>query len=265
MDENIKNHNMTVPKHFRITLFLLLSLYSIAGFGYPTPKKKNVYVLVHGAWHGGWCWQKMTMLLREQGHEVHTPTLTGLGERSHLLNPNIDLNTHIQDVVSLFEFEDLTDVILVGHSYAGMVITGVAEKIPGRIRQLVYLDAFLPEDGKALRDYVPPSPPPTGEASWRVKAFTDAKGFGVTDPKDIAWVNSRLTDQPGKTMGQPVRVFGVADKIQKSFILLSNSPWFIEASERAQRKGFTLFKLPDAGHDGMITKPKELTGILVKL
>ena len=104
--------------------------------------KRATFVLVHGAWYGGWCWKKVTSRLTSAGHTVYTPTLTGLGERRHLVNEGIDLDTHIQDIVSMIEFEDLNDIILVGHSYAGFVISGVADKIPGRIRKIVYLDAM---------------------------------------------------------------------------------------------------------------------------
>src|SRR5437879_1752139 len=104
------------------------------------------FVLVHGAWHGGWCWKKLTPLLRSNGHDVFTPTLTGLGERAHLANQAIDLTTHIEDVVSTLDYEDLRGVILVGHSYGGIVISGVADRIPARIGCVVYLDAFVPED-----------------------------------------------------------------------------------------------------------------------
>lgn len=107
------------------------------------------YVLVHGAWHGGWCWQRVTPLLRAAGHEVFTLTLTGLGERSHLANPEIDLNTHIQDVVNVLEYEDLRKVILVGHSYGGMVITGVTDRAAERLAHVVYLVARV--DNSAAR------------------------------------------------------------------------------------------------------------------
>jgi pimeloyl-ACP methyl ester carboxylesterase len=109
-----------------------------------------VFVLVHGGGHGGWCYQPVARRLRAQGHEVHCPTLTGVGERSHLLAASINLDTHITDVVALLDFEDLSEVILVGHSYGGMVITGVADRALGRVGQLVYLDAAIPHDGEAL-------------------------------------------------------------------------------------------------------------------
>jgi pimeloyl-ACP methyl ester carboxylesterase len=114
------------------------------------------HVLVHGAWHGGWCWRKVTPLLRAAGHEVYTPTLTGLGERVHLGGPHIDLEMHIQDIVNVLEYGDLRDVILTGHSYGGMVITGVAERAADRLSHLIYLDAFVPSNGESLLGYMPP-------------------------------------------------------------------------------------------------------------
>ena len=113
-----------------------------------------MFLLIHGAWHGGWCWKKVTPLLRAAGHEVCTPTLTGLGERAHLLSAEVTLDTHVQDVVGVLEYEDLRDVVLVGHSYGGMVITGVVDRAADRLAHLVYLDAFVPQDGQALADLV---------------------------------------------------------------------------------------------------------------
>jgi pimeloyl-ACP methyl ester carboxylesterase len=113
------------------------------------------FVLVPGSYHGGWCWKKVTPLLTNHNHIVYTPALTGLGERSHLLREDIDLSTQILDIIQVFEYEDLYDVILVGHSYGGMVVGGVAEKIPDRIRRLVYLDGYIPEDGKTAFDLIP--------------------------------------------------------------------------------------------------------------
>jgi pimeloyl-ACP methyl ester carboxylesterase len=112
----------------------------------------STFVLVHGSWHGGWCWRKVTPLLRLAGHEVYTPTLAGLGEHAHTLSREVNLETHIMDVVNLMQFEDLKDVILVGHSMGGMVIAGAANASPDRIRQLVYLDAVTPSDGQSLFD-----------------------------------------------------------------------------------------------------------------
>ena len=123
--------------------------------GLPKTQNPATYVLVHGAWHGSWCWKRVRKGLRDTGHQVFTPTLTGLGERSHLNSAAVNLSTHIADVVNLLRWEDLSDVILCGHSYGGTVITGVADRIPERIRTLVYLDAFVPEDGECLFDLAP--------------------------------------------------------------------------------------------------------------
>ena len=116
---------------------------------------KPVFVLVHGAWHGGWCWQRVTPLLRAAGHEVYAPTLTGLGERAHLADHKIDLVSHVADIAGLLEMEDLEQVVLVGHSYAGMVITGVADRAAARLKRLVYVDAFLPAHGQCVLDFWP--------------------------------------------------------------------------------------------------------------
>jgi pimeloyl-ACP methyl ester carboxylesterase len=218
------------------------------------------FVLVHGAWHGGWCWRKLAPLLRAAGHEVFAPTLTGLGERAHLLTPAIDLDTHIEDVVALLEFEDLHDVTLVGHSYAGMVIAGVAGRAHGRLRQLIFVDAFLPEDGRAMVDYAPL--PPGTDDGWKVPP--PATTFGVEDPDVAAWLQARLRDHPLRTLTQPVRVDeGVIRSLQPSYVHCSAAPWFAAAATRAARAGFRVHALPTAGHDVMLTQPEALARVLL--
>jgi pimeloyl-ACP methyl ester carboxylesterase len=162
------------------------------------------FVLVHGAWHGGWCWKKVTPLLRAAGHAVYTPTLMGLGERVHLLSPDIDLATHITDIVNVIEYEDLHEVILVGHSDAAMVITGVAQCVPGRLAHLVYLDALFPmEEDRSWAALVRRHQPAiaamadaqireSGER-WLLPPPSGEMLFGITDPTDWEWVRSRLT------------------------------------------------------------------------
>src|SRR6202167_6610182 len=118
------------------------------------------FVLVQGAWIGGWYWRPITQTLRKSGHEAYAPTLTGLGERIHLMSPSINLDTHVADVVNLIEWEELSDIVLVGHSYGGMVVTGVADALPDRVRSLVYLDAFVPKNGEALLNFLPAGGPP---------------------------------------------------------------------------------------------------------
>ena len=136
------------------------------------------FVLVHGAWIGGWCWRPNAQALRKAGHEVFTPTLTGLGERSHLMNPSINLDTHIADIVNVIKHEELSDVVLVGHSYGGMVVTGVADALADKIRSLVYLDAFVPESGQALVDLAPPEPKPQAASDYTL-APLPAAVFGA--------------------------------------------------------------------------------------
>lgn len=230
-----------------------------------------VFVLVHGAWHGGWCWKKVRPLLERHGYQVFTPTLTGLGERAHLLSEAIDLDTHVQDIVSVLECEDLSNVVLVGHSYAGMVITGVADRAASRIRQLVYLDAFFPENGKALSDYTrrpsAPATPPRTPADWRVPPRSTPEEFGVRAPEDIAWVRARLGPQSVRTFAQPVHLSGpIAAHIARAYVLLTDdSPWFVEAAERAQREGLAHRKLLGGGHDAMISEPDKVVAVLTEL
>ncbi len=169
------------------------------------------YVLVHGGWFGGWCWDKVVPLLQAAGHTVYTPTLTGLGDQAAFLTPAVGLDTHIQDVVNLVETNDLQQVILVGHSYSGMVITGVADCIPGRIAHLVYLDAVVPRDGQSLADtapiigtYLRREANKNGDG-WRVNPPRGG-AFGITQEPDASRVRSKVTPQSLKTFLQPVQI-----------------------------------------------------------
>ena len=238
-----------------------------------TSEMPATFVLIHGAWHGGWCWKKVRPLLQSAGHIVHTPTLTGLGERAHLNLPEVDLDTHIEDVIQMLEYEDLRDVILVGHSYAGMVITGVAAKAPERLAQVVYLDAFLPEDGKCLNDY---SIGAGGYAEnvrqngdgWRLPfaGTLTLQMLGITDPDDVAWMGPRMVDQPYRTFTQVVRVPPESGKkVRRVYLLSSDRKHYLEAAKRAQAQGFHVLKVPGAGHDVMVTQPRELVDALITL
>jgi pimeloyl-ACP methyl ester carboxylesterase len=163
------------------------------------------YVLVHGGAHGGWCYQKVARLLRQAGHEVSTPTMTGLGERSHLLSGDVDLDLHIRDIVAVLHYDDLRDVILVGHSYGGMVITGVGDRAADRVGRLVYLDAATPVNRQSLVDVAGPIIEATRPAGTVVDGVEvvllpspDAGMFyGVTDPDDLVWMAERLAPIPG--------------------------------------------------------------------
>jgi len=225
--------------------------------------RPRTFVLVHGARHGGWCWTRLAPLLRAAGHSVFTPTLTGLGERAHHIAQSVDLAMHVQDVVALLACEDLRDVILVGHSYGGMVVSGVAALEPSRVAQLVYLDAFLPDQGKAVRDYAPL--PPARADGWRVPPPATAQQFGITDESDVAWVNSRLGDQPLGTFTQPACGSAAPNVSRQAFIQCSEAPWFVEAAERSKRRGFDYHALLSAGHDAMLSQPKELAEIFLSL
>lgn len=227
-----------------------------------TRQASRTFVLVHGAWHGGWCWKKVVPLLASAGHRVIAPTLTGLGERSHLLTPEVDLDTHIKDITAVFHFEDVHDAILVGHSYGGMVVAGVAPSVITRLAGVVYLDAFLPEDGKALHDYVALRAP---DDVWRLPVPGAPPRFGVKDPGDVTWMEARLTDQPRRAMTQPVRIAAdVSTRVPHTFILCTKANQFVTAAERAKQRGFRYRELLSAGHDAMITQPGELVKLLVE-
>ena len=168
------------------------------------------YVLVHGGGHGGWCYAKVKQRLEVAGHQVFAPSLTGLAERTHLLSPSVDLDMHVTDVVQLLYYWDLRDVILVGHSYGGMVITGIADRATDRVGKLVYLDAANPRNHESLLDVAGPvieSVRPMGEVVDGVElvllpATGAAAFYGVTDPSDVAWMDERLTGHPWRCFEQ---------------------------------------------------------------
>ena len=229
----------------------------------------GTYVLVHGAWHGGWCWAKVARLLRDAGHEVYTPTLTGLGERAHLARPEVDLETHIQDVVAMLEAEELRQVTLVGHSYGGMVISGVAARTTGRIGHLVYLDAFVPETGKSLLDYLGERAASMREAAaangegWKLPSFPPER-FGVTSQRDTEWLTKHLVAQPLKTFEQPLPAAG-GDKLKRSYIYCSKpaTGTFDQFAERLRDDRKWSFHDVKNGHDAMVTAPGEIAKILM--
>jgi pimeloyl-ACP methyl ester carboxylesterase len=233
------------------------------------------YVLVHGGGHGGWCYQRVARLLRSAGHEVYTPTLTGLGERSNLLSPRIDLDLHIADVVAVLHYEDLHDVVLVGHSYGGMVITGVADRAADRIGRIVYLDAANPVNGQSLVDVAGPimrATRPAGQVVDGVELVllpSPEAGlfFGVTDPDDVAWMADRLTGHPWRCFEQPLQL---ANEIalwaipQYHIVCSSTVPTRDpELMEKARAAG-RLWEI-DTGHDLMITEPQAVANALQQI
>jgi pimeloyl-ACP methyl ester carboxylesterase len=187
----------------------------------------QTFVLVHGAWHGGWCWRRVADRLRGGGHTVYTPTLTGLGERSHLMRAGIDLKTHIADIVNVMKWERLTDVVLCGHSYGGFVISGVAEQMASAIRSIVFLDAFVPRDGEALQDLTSAAVQEGIRASLQRGDIgmppRSAAAFGVNDA-DRAWVDSLCGPQPIGTLTDKIVLTGARDRIaRKSYIRAKSS------------------------------------------
>ena len=233
------------------------------------------FVLVHGGRHGGWCWRPVAQRLRAAGHEVLTPTLTGLGDRSHLLDRSIGLNTHVQDLVAAVEFEDLTDVVLVAHSYGGMPVSGAMEFLAERIRYVVYLDAHLPRTGESIFDLNGPERAAamidladrTGEG-WYIPAG-DAARYGVTDPADAAWLNARMTAQPLRTYQEPSGVTSTAWRHPGLFVECVPSSLEMHLIERTKQRAevdpvFDHVVLPTA-HNAMVTAPQALTDLLLAL
>jgi pimeloyl-ACP methyl ester carboxylesterase len=258
-------------RSFYILLFLVVSVFNVnAQFA----DKQPVFVLIHGAFHGGWCWQGVTKELRARGDLVYTPTLSGLAERKNTLNDKIDLNTHIDDIVNFIIEEDLHDVILVGHSYAGAVIAGVADRIPERLSKLVFLDAMLMENGQSALDVSPDD-----IRAYFIKAAMDydqglsipfftSDFFGVTNAADIKWVNDRLTNQPFRTFSQPlVLKHPYGNHLPLTYIactepeLRAIKPFADKAKTSKDWKYLEL----KTGHDAMITMPVQLSDMLQSL
>ncbi len=229
------------------------------------------FVLVPGMWHGGWSWKKVTPLLRATGHEVYVTTLTGVGERSHLRHPDIDMNTHIQDVVNVLEYEDLYGVMLVGHSLGGIMAPAVAERIPERLAHVINLDGEIPIDGKSTKEILPDlwsdfrhSAQASGDEWW---ASPPDWTFGVTGT-DLEWMKSKLTAHPLKTWETPFSLTNqIARSIPRTFIHCTEG---VSQEERENQErnctqmGWQYRMLP-TGHDAMITAPQELTKLLLEL
>ena len=225
------------------------------------------FVLVHGGWAGGWQWWEVASLLRAAGHEVFTPTLTGLGERVHLASPNVGLDTHIQDILMVLEYEELRDVILVGYSYSGMVITGVAERAPERLAHLVYLDAYVPRDGESLLDMLGP------DAAAFIEQAAQAYGDGWRIPHDPPDA-PRRTPHPLKTGQQPVSLTNPsAAALPRTFIYCTQDKEAMgpvgapitQAAERARSDGRWRYRELQTGHSPWETAPRELASLLLEV
>lgn len=238
--------------------------------------RKSTYVLVHGGGHGGWCYQRVAAILRAAGHQVYTPTMTGVGERTHLLTADTGLETHIIDIDNVLRYEDLRHVILAGHSYGGAVITGVADRALDRVEQLVFLDAALPMNGESIADASP---------GIRAVALADTRTvngielilwpdnpisraiYGITDDGDWAWARERLSPHPWRTFLEPLRLQNVdaVARLPRTLINCTSTmrTWTGESRIR-HLAGDRVWQI-DTGHDLMITEPEKTAALLLQL
>jgi len=228
------------------------------------------FVLVHGAWHGGWCWGQVAGILRGRGHTVLTPTQTGLGERSHLISKSITLDTFVDDIVNVLKWEDLNDVVLVGHSFGGNALSGTADRMPERIRRLVYLDSVMLESGQS-----PFSVLPAEVRDARMKAAQDSSGglsipappaasFGVHDPAQAAWLDAHLTPHPLSAFASPLNLKNkVGNGLPATYIVCVDPVYGpLQASrDWVKRHGMKVAEIR-TGHDAMVTAPEGLAELL---
>ncbi|MCT9813200.1 alpha/beta fold hydrolase [Acidovorax sp. Be4] len=232
---------------------------------------RKTFVLLHGAFHGGWCWAPVAERLRAQGHRVFTPTFTGVGERAHLLSPTVDLNTFIQDVTAMVEAEELRGITLVAHSFGGYVASGVIDRIPERIASAIYLDAPMGSNGVSVLGEAPADVRQARLAAadvingTRVITPPSSTAFGLSDVAQVAWVNRRMTPMPLRAYEMPLALSGPpGGKLPKCFIrcvdpALPN----IEPSARYAREHGWNYSELQTGHDAMVSMPDKLAEMLV--
>jgi pimeloyl-ACP methyl ester carboxylesterase len=224
------------------------------------------FVVAHGAWSAGWGWKKMHPLMAKRGHRLITPTLTGLGERAHLARPDIDLDTHIADMLGVLEFENLTGVNLIGHSYGGMVATGAADRARARIARLIYIDAFAPDHGDSVIDLLP--------ELARAQRKPSSDGFIPPVPmppdtaaEDRAWADPLRRSQPAKTFEQKLKLQNGALTLARHYIYCArNAPddRFRHFYERAKRENWGAYEI-DSSHNPHITCPEVLADLLTRI
>jgi pimeloyl-ACP methyl ester carboxylesterase len=226
-----------------------------------------LFVVAHGAWNAGFAWKKMHPLMQARGHRLLTPTYTGLGERAHLARPDIDLDTHVADILGVLEFEDLSGLNLIGHSYGGMVATGVADRARARIKQLIYIDAFVPNHGDSAIDLLPPATRvqrQAGEDGWRIPPAPMPPDTG---PEDVAWCMPRRMPQPAKTFEQKLRFRNGPLTLPRHYVYCArHSPddRFRPFYERARRDGWGAYEI-DSSHNPHITCPEVLAELLMRI
>jgi len=235
----------------------------LAGAASAHAQASHTFVLVHGAWHGSWCWQRVVPLFEAHGHRAEAPCLAGVGERIEELSDQITLDTHIDNVVDLLTSRNIWNAVLVGHSYAGAVITGVADRVPQRLRRLVFLDAVILESGQSLGL-------PMGRDPRRPAAIPPphASAFGIPDPADLAWVQSNLTPHPARTFEPPLILQNPVGNGIKCIYIACNRPAMMQHAlfrRMAQiNLGWQILDLP-TGHDAMVTAPGPLVDMLERI
>jgi pimeloyl-ACP methyl ester carboxylesterase len=239
--------------------------------------KLRTFVLVHGAWHGGWCWRRVADVLRTRGHRVFAPSLTGLGDRAHLFSKDISLQTHVEDILLVVEAEELSDFVLVGHSYGGLVISGVADALRERVSRYVYLDACVPRDMSpgASFGWSDNDTPEKREARLK-SVHEEGKGvalpapppsaFAVTQPSDVAWLQRHLRPMPVRTyIGTFTFKNSGSTGLKRTYIAAITPPYalLVPTHNRIRGDNTWSFTTIEAGHDSMVTAPDELASLLM--
>lgn len=226
---------------------------------------RKTFILVPGAFSGAWCWRRVSDRLEKQGHKVYALSLSGLGDRSHLLSKDINLDTHITDIANLVEWEDLTDICLVAWSYGGYPASGALERIGNRVSSIVWVDALKPSDGQSFRDEVPFK---AEDGAISIPAPKAVRPDAYQDPKDAAWFLSKATPQPIGTWLQPVKLSGAREKVaKKTYIRLPKFPMAALDKASADCKAdtsWTVLENTTSGHPVMINEPDWLTDVLLK-
>jgi pimeloyl-ACP methyl ester carboxylesterase len=229
----------------------------------------KTFLVCHGAWSAGWAWKEMHPLMQAAGHRLVTPSYTGLGERVHLANPSIDLETHIEDVLNVIKFEDLRDIVLVGHSYGGMVATGVADRAHDRVTQLIYIDAFVPEDGQSLLDLNEPDRQRLQELRqtgvWRVPPRPTSPD---TAQADLEWLNARRVDMPVKCFDARLKLQGGKLTLPRSYIYatrITPADTFGQFAKRTKSDPAWRYFEIDASHSPNVTAPEALMALLQEI
>jgi pimeloyl-ACP methyl ester carboxylesterase len=231
---------------------------------------KRTVLVCHGAWGAGWAWKKMHPLMQAAGHRLLTPSYTGLGEREHLANPTVDLETHIQDILNVIKYEDLREIVLLGHSYGGMVATGVADRARDKVAQLIYLDAFVPRDGQSLFDLNEAGRQPMRDLAkagdgWRVPPNPTPPD---TPQADLEWLTARRVNMPIKCFETKLKLQNGEPALPRSYIYctrIAPADTFGQFAKRAKSEpGWRYFEI-DASHSPNVTAPDALMALLEKI